>query len=111
MSLCKLTYFVHLYFADHAKDSTFGVQSDIFSKLRDPFRDLAHRQRDGKTKWHLSFQGSVTLTLFLAPIKLKYKKGPFPCVHMRCVSVWVKKNGFLLGELGVRRDTGGVGTA
>ena len=39
MSLCKLTYFVHLDFADHAKDSTFGLQSDIFSKLRDPFSD------------------------------------------------------------------------
>ena len=37
MSLCKLAYFVHLYFADHAKDSTFGLQNDIFSKLRDRF--------------------------------------------------------------------------
>ena len=36
MSQCKLTYFVHLYFADHAKDSTFGLQSDICSKLRVP---------------------------------------------------------------------------
>ena len=45
MSLCKLTYFVHLYFADHAKDSTFGLQSDIFCKPGG------------------SVQGSVTLTL------------------------------------------------
>ena len=41
MSQCKLTYFVHLFyfylfFADHAKDSTFGLQSDICSKLRVP---------------------------------------------------------------------------
>ena len=39
MSFCKLTYIVHLYIADHAKDSIFGLQSDIFSKLRDPFRN------------------------------------------------------------------------
>ena len=39
MSLFKLAYFVHLYFADHAKESTFGLQSDIFSQPRDPFRD------------------------------------------------------------------------
>ena len=32
MSLNKLTYFVNLYFADHAKDSTFALQSDIFWK-------------------------------------------------------------------------------
>ena len=42
MSPCKLTYFVHLYFADHAKDSTFGLQSDSFSKLRDPFGSGIH---------------------------------------------------------------------
>ena len=47
MSLCKLTNFVHLHFADHAKDSTFGLQSDIFCKTEG------------------FFQGSVTLTLLL----------------------------------------------
>ena len=46
MSLCKLTFFVHLYFADHTNDSTFGLQSDLFCKTEG------------------SVQGSVTLTLF-----------------------------------------------
>ena len=46
MSLCTLTYFVHLYYADHAKDPTFGLQSDIFCKTEG------------------SVQGSITLTLF-----------------------------------------------
>ena len=32
MSPFILIYFVHLYYADHAKDSTFGLQSDIFCK-------------------------------------------------------------------------------
>ena len=37
---------MHLYFADHAKDSTFGHQKDIFCKTEG------------------SVQGSFTLTLF-----------------------------------------------
>ena len=45
MSLFILTNFVHLYYADHAKDSTFGLQSDFFCKTEG------------------SAQGSVTFTL------------------------------------------------
>ena len=46
MSLCKLTYFVHIYFANHAKDSNCGLQSDISCKTEG------------------SVQGSIALTLF-----------------------------------------------
>ena len=39
MSHCKLVNFVHLYYANHAKDSTLVFKVTFSAKLRDPFRD------------------------------------------------------------------------